>query len=68
VLEGQGVLPSAANPLTHRLSAADLQARLDDLAERIAVNAADMTPHAEFLASYCASEAKAVPGVPANAA
>lgn len=68
VLEGQGVLPSAANPLTHRLSAADLQARLDDLAERIAVNAADMTPHAEFLASYCASEARARPGIPATAA
>jgi hypothetical protein len=37
-----------------------LQARLDDLAERIAVNAADMTPHAEFLAGYCASEAMAI--------
>jgi len=68
VLEGQGVLPSAANPLAHRLSAADLQARLDDLATRIAINAADMTPHAEFLASYCASEAVARPGIPASAA
>ena len=59
VLEGQGVLPSAANPLTHRMPAAERQARLDDLAERILVNAAEMTPHAEFLASYCASEATA---------
>ncbi|QCB55461.1 tryptophan 7-halogenase [Sphingopyxis sp. PAMC25046] len=55
VLEGQGVLPSAASPLTHRLPAADLQARLDDLAERIAVNADDMTPHADFIAGYCAA-------------
>ncbi len=59
VLEGQGVLPSAANPLAHRLSAAERQARLDDLAARIAVNAGEMTPHGEFLASYCASEATA---------
>lgn len=54
-LDGQGVLPSAASPLTHRLPAADLQARLDELAERIAVSAADMTPHAEFIAGYCAA-------------
>lgn len=68
VLEGQGVLPSAASPLTHRLSTADLQARLDDLAERIAVNAADMTSHSDFLASYCASQATAVRRGEASAA
>ena len=65
VLEGQGVLPSAASPLTHRLPAADLQARLDDLADRIAVNAADMTPHADFIAGYCASEAASPPAASA---
>ena len=65
VLEGQGVLPSAASPLTRRLPAADLQARLDDLAERIAVNAADMTPHADFIAGYCASEAASPPAASA---
>ncbi|MFC3786642.1 tryptophan halogenase [Sphingopyxis italica] len=65
VLEGQGVLPSAASPLTRRLPAADLQARLDDLAMRIAVNAADMTPHADFIAGYCASEAASPPAASA---
>ena len=68
VLEGQGVLPSATNLLTHRLPAAELQARLDDLADRIAVNAADMTPHAEFIAGYCAAAGIAVPGAAASAA
>jgi tryptophan halogenase len=62
VLEGQGVLPSAANPLTHRMPAAERQARLDDLAARIALNAAEMTPHGEFLTGYCASKATARPG------
>ena len=62
VLEGQGVLPSAANPLTHRTPAAERQARLDDLAARIALNAAEMTPHGEFLTGYCASKATARPG------
>lgn len=55
VLEGQDVLPSAASPLTHRIPVAELQARLDDLAARIAAGTADMTPHAEFIAGYCAA-------------
>ncbi|AQA00114.1 tryptophan halogenase [Sphingopyxis sp. QXT-31] len=68
VLEGQGVLPSATNLLTHRQPDTELQARLDDLAERIAVNAADMTPHAEFIAGYCAAAGIAAPGATASAA
>jgi len=68
VLEGQGVVPHANNALAERLPLSKLQRRLDDLADRIAVNAADMTPHAEFIASYCAAAGVTLPGAAASAA
>jgi tryptophan halogenase len=68
VFEGQGIVPRAHSALAERLPLPELQRRLDDLAERIALNAAEMTPLAEFLAGYCAAEGVALPGVAASAA
>src|SRR3546814_5435836 len=42
VFEGQGIVPRAYSPLAERLPLPELQRRLNDLAERIAVNAAEM--------------------------
>ena len=61
-------MPEAYGALAERLAPEELQRRLDDLADRIAVNAADMTPHAEFIASYCAAAGVTLPGVAASAA
>src|SRR3546814_8187825 len=38
VFEGQGIVPRAYSPLAERLPLPELQRRLNDLAERIAVN------------------------------
>jgi tryptophan halogenase len=55
VFEGQGVIPRGYNRLADRVPLPELGAKLADLKTRIAVNAADMSPHAEFIASYCGS-------------
>ena len=53
VLEGQGVLPRAWNPLADRIPLDALEARLDDLRAHIAANATGRTSHAAFLADLC---------------
>ncbi len=53
VLEGQGVLPRAWNPLADRIPLDQLEARLSDLRARIAANAIDTGSHAAFLAGHC---------------
>ena len=57
VLVGQGIEPGGHNPLADAIPLADLEARLTDLAYRIRVNAADMTPHGDFIRSYCPAPA-----------
>jgi tryptophan halogenase len=53
VLEGQGVLPRAWNPLADRIPLDQLEARLNDLRARIAASATGRTSHAAFLTDYC---------------
>ena len=59
VLVGQGVLPRGYNRLADRIPMPDLEAKLRDLKARIVTNAATMTPHEEFIASYCSGVAAA---------
>jgi len=54
VFEGQGVLPRGYNRLADRIPLAETEAKLGDLRARIATNAAEMSPHAGFIATYCA--------------
>jgi tryptophan halogenase len=61
VLVGQGVNPRSYNRLADHLAPAELDAKLRDLKTRIRTNAAAMTGHADFVASYC-------PGTPPKAA
>jgi tryptophan halogenase len=53
VLLGQGIAPRGYNLLADATPLDDLEAKLGDLRERIALNAGDMSDHADFLASYC---------------
>ncbi|RHW18943.1 tryptophan 7-halogenase [Sphingomonas gilva] len=59
VLVGQGIVPRAYNRLADRIAPPDLEAKLSDLKLRISTNAAAMTPHDEFVASYCSAAADA---------
>jgi len=57
VLVGQGILPRSWNPLAEAIPIDELEARLADLKYRIEANAADMTPHGDFVRSYCLAPA-----------
>jgi tryptophan halogenase len=63
VLVGQGVLPRGYNRLADVIPMAELETRLADLRERIALNAGDMSSHAEFIAGYCAAAGGSAPGL-----
>ncbi len=62
VLVGQSVLPRGYNRLADAIPMDQLEAKLADLRARIALNAGDMTPHADFIAGYCAASG-AAPGL-----
>ncbi|MBL7660568.1 tryptophan halogenase, partial [Escherichia coli] len=55
VLMGQGIVPAAYDRLADRLPLGEVADRLRDLRERIAINAAALPAHAEFIQGYCAA-------------
>jgi tryptophan halogenase len=55
VLIGQGILPQAYDRQADRAPLDEVAARLADLRERIATNAAALPAHAEFIQSYCSA-------------
>jgi tryptophan halogenase len=55
VLMGQGVKPRAYERLADTLTESALTERLQSLRQRIAANAARMSPHSDFVAGYCES-------------
>jgi tryptophan halogenase len=57
VLVGQHILPRGHNPLADVIPLDELETKLSDLRERIAVNAADMTRHGDFIRGYCPAPA-----------
>lgn len=56
VLIGQGIVARGYDRLADALPLDEVEARLADLADRIAANAATMTPHADFIADYCPTD------------
>jgi tryptophan halogenase len=62
VLVGQGILPRGYNRLADAIPMDELTAKLADLRSRIALNAGDMTSHADLIAGYCAATG-AAPGM-----
>ena len=53
VLVGQGIVPQGYDRLADALPLDDIEARLADLAERVAANVGTMTPHTAFVDDYC---------------
>jgi tryptophan halogenase len=54
VLAGQGIVPRHWDRLAEAIELDDVAARLADFAGRIAREVDTMTPHADFVAGYCA--------------
>jgi tryptophan halogenase len=50
---GQRIMPRAYNPLADAISAADLDARLAGVSNRVRDAVTRMPTHEEFLAEYC---------------
>ncbi len=55
VLLGQGIMPRAWDRQADRAPLDEVADRLADLRARIAINAAALPPHAEFIAGYCSA-------------
>ena len=68
VFDGQGIIPTGHSRLADRLPIDQLDAKLRDLRSRIGTNAADMTPHGEFVASYCPAASATITAGRASAA
>ena len=50
---GQRVMPTAWDPLTDAMDAAELQRQLQTVRDQVQSSVMRMTPHEEFLAKYC---------------
>jgi tryptophan halogenase len=65
VLQGQGVMPHAYDPLAEALPRASLESKLSELRERVRAGAVGLPAHGEFLEAYCGSAEASAGGVAA---